>query len=214
MGFGRHPAVHMASRFRKHLESIVYAGMKPGRPRAESKPMPLLGPLRGPAKRWLSGGGRQDPLYLSNRTFSQKLVGWAKVGVPLLVVMVAVVFAFRMHRRSDKPAEILSPAEIAAKMLPDLNKPIHLDSNTDIEILEVYVEHDGGDKLLGKLRNNTSHEIQAGEVDFTLTGAGGSQVGAVSVKVNKLAAGATVPFTQPIAEKNAAAALVRDVRTQ
>src|ERR1017187_2431962 len=121
----------MASRFRKHLESVVYARMKPGKPKAESKRMRGLGPLRGPVDRLLSGGGRQDPLYLSNRTFRQKLVGWVKVGVPLLPVVVAVILAFVMHRRHDKPAEVLSPAEVAAKMLPGLNKPIHVNSNTD-----------------------------------------------------------------------------------
>ena len=204
----------MASRFRNFLESIVYAGMKPGKPTTESKRMRLLGPLRRPVEQWLSGGARQDPLYLSNRTFGQKLVGWAKVGVPLLVVVVAVIFAVRMHRRVDKPAEVLSPAEIAAKMLPELNKPIRVATNTDIEVLEVFVDHAAGDKLLGKLRNTTSHTIQAGEVDFVLIGVSGTQVGSVNVKVNKLAAGETVPFAQPIADKAAAAAQVREVRTQ
>ena len=189
--------------------------MKPGKPKAESKRMRGLGPLRGPVERLLSGGGRQDPLYLSNRTFRQKLVGWAKVGVPLLVVVVvAVVFALNRHRRSDNPAEVLPPAEVAAKMLPDLNKPIHVDSNTDIAVVEVYVDHAAGDKLVGKFRNTTDHEIQSGEVDFTLTGSHGTQVGSVNVKVSKLAAGATVPFAQPIAEKSATFALVREVHTQ
>jgi hypothetical protein len=214
MGFGRYPAVDMASRFRNFLESIVYAGMKPGRPKAESKRMRLLGPLRKPVEQLLSGGARQDPLYLSNRTFRQKLVGWVKVGVPLLVVVVAVVLAFVMHRRHDKPAEVLSPAEVAAKMLPGLNKPIHVNSNTDIEVLEVYLDHSAGDKLVGKLRNATNHEIQAGEVDFTLTGVNGTQLGAASVKVTKLAAGETVPFAQPISEKTATFVLVREVHTQ
>src|ERR1039457_2488859 len=124
MDFGRHPAVHMASRFRNFLESIAYAGMKPGKPKAQSKRMRLLGPLRGPVERLISGGGRQDPLYLSKRTFGQRFLGWVKVGVPLFVVVVVVVFGFRRYRRVDKPPEVLSPAEVAAKMLPELNKPI------------------------------------------------------------------------------------------
>lgn len=188
--------------------------MRPGKPKAGSKRMRLLGPLRGPVERVLSGGGQQDPLYLSNRTFGQKLLGWVKVGVPLLVVVAVVVFAFRTYRRQDKPPEVLSPAEVAAKMLPDLNKPIHVYSNTDIEVVEVSVDHAAGDRLVGKFRNTTDHEIQSGEVDFTLTGVNGTQVGAVNVKVTKLAAGGTVPFTQPIAEKAATFALVREVRTR
>ena len=214
MDFGRHPAVHMASRFRNFLESIAYAGMKPGKPKAESKRMCLLGPLRGPVERLISGGGQQDPLYLSNRTFSQKLVGWVRVGVPLLVVVVVVLVAFFMYKRTDKPPEVLSNAEIAAKMLPNLNKPIHVNSNTDIAVVEVYVDHTAGDKLIGKFRNTTSHEIQSGAVDFVLTGLNGTMVGAASVKVNNLAAGETVPFAQPIAEKTATFAMVREVHTQ
>ena len=204
----------MASRLRNFLDSIVYAGMKPGKPRSESKRMRLLGPLRAPAERWLSGGARQDPLYLSNRTLGQRVLGWVKIGVPLLVVVVAVIVAFGMHHRSDKPAEILSPAEIAAKMLPELNRPIHVDTNTDIEVLEVFIDHAAGDKLLGKLRNATSHTIQTGEVDFVLTAVSGTQVGSVAIKVNKMAAGQTVPFSQPIAENGASSAQVREVRTR
>jgi len=188
--------------------------MKPGKPKTESKRMRLLGPLRRPVERLLSGGGPQDPLYLSNRTFGQKLVGWVKVGVPLLVVVVAVVFAFLMHRRQDKPPESLSPAEIAAKMLPELNRPIHVDINTDIEVLEVYIDHADGDRLVGRVRNTTDHEIHSGEVDFFLTAVNGTQVGAASVKVNKLAAGQTFPFAQPIPQKAAAFALVREVHTR
>jgi hypothetical protein len=204
----------MASRFRDFLESIAYAGMKPGKPKAESQRMRWLGPLRGPVERLLSGGAHRDPLYLSNRTLGQRVVGWVRVGVPLVVLVVAVVFAFRMHRREDKPAEQLSPAEIAAKMLPELNKPIHVDKNTDIEVVEVYVDHADGDRLMGKLRNTTDHAIQTGEVDFVLTGVNGTKLGAVSVKVSKLVAGETVAFAQPIAEKAASFALVREVHTQ
>ena len=188
--------------------------MKPGKPKTESKRMRFPGPLRGPVERMLSGGSQRDPLYLSSRTFGQKLAGWAKVGVPLLVVVVVVVVAFAMHKHDDKPAEVLSNAELAAKMLPDLNKPIHVDSNTDIAVVEVTVDHTAGDMLAGKFRNTTSHEIQAGEVVFTLTGTNGTQLGAVRVKVSKLAAGDTVAFTQPITQKTATYALVREVHTQ
>jgi len=188
--------------------------MKPGKAKTESKRMRLLGPLRGPVERLLSGGGPQDPLYLSRRTFGQKALAWSKVGVPLLVVVVVAVVVFDSHKKQDKPAEVMSNAEIAAKMLPDLNKPIHVESDTDLAVVEVSVDHAGGDRLIGKIRNTTSHEIQSGEVDFTLTGVTGTQVGAVNIKVNKLAAGQTVPFAQPIAQKEATAALVRDVHSQ
>lgn len=173
-----------------------------------------LGPLRAPVERLLSGGVQQDPLYLSNRTFGQKVLGWVKVGVPLVAVVAAVVFAFLQYRREDQPPETMSAAEVAAKTLPYLNKPIHVDSNTDIQVVEVTVDHTNGDKLIGKLRNATNHQIQSGEVNFTLTGVNGTQVGAIAVKVNKLGAGETVQFAQPIPGKSVSFALVRDVHTQ
>jgi hypothetical protein len=205
----------MASRLRKFIESVVFAGMQPGKGRTESRWMRFLGPLREPVDRLISGGGNQDPLYLSSRTFGQKLLDFLKVSLPLAVVVGGIVFAFQSYHREDKPPEILSDAERAAKMLPDsLNKPIHVDTNTEVEVEEVFIDHTGSDKLVGKLHNNTNREIENGYVDFTLTGDTGTQVGSVMVRVKNLAAGGSMPFSEPIGEKDAKFALVRGVHTQ
>jgi hypothetical protein len=214
MGFGPRPIENMASHFRKFLESIVFAGMKPGKAKVESGRIRWLGPLRDPLERFLSGGRQQDPLYLSNRTFSQKLMGWLKVGAVLLVAAAVVVFALVKYQGAQQAPAALSPAEAAAKMLPNLSKPIHVNADTDLEVMEVHVDHLAGDRLKGKIRNNTGHKIQDGEVYFFLTGATGSQVGAANVKVSNLAAGQIVAFDQPVPEKTATFAIVREVHTR
>lgn len=188
--------------------------MKPGKPKAESKRMGWLGPLRGPVERFLSGGGNQDPLYLSKRTMGQRLLHFAKVGVPLLVVAGIALYIFARSRKADQAPEVLSPAEIAAKMLPNLSQPIHVDTNNDIAVLQVSLNHDSGDKVVGELQNTTDHEIENGDVDFTLTAASGTQLGTINVKVKKLPAGAKVAFSEPITQREAVFAQVREVRTR
>ena len=204
----------MASRLQKFVDSIVFAGMNPGKQRSDSRRMRLLGPLRGPVERFLNGGRHRDPLYLSSRSFGQKLLDWAKVAVPLGLVAGGVLYGFMKYHHDEKPPEVLSPAEVAAKMLPALSQPIHIEENTDLEVVEVLVKHESGDKISGKVRNATDHEIQYGDVDFTLTGNTGTQLGSARVKVANLAPGQVVPFEQAIPEKDATFAIVRDVHTR
>ena len=60
---------------REFLESIAFAGLKPGGQTAPKRQLPWLGPLRD---RLLSGGpAPTDPLYLTNRTLGRKLLSWS-----------------------------------------------------------------------------------------------------------------------------------------
>src|SRR5581483_8422277 len=58
---------------RKLWESVVYAGMKPGAAPQSVRIARWFGPLSGPVERFLSAGKPNDPLYLTNRSFGQKL---------------------------------------------------------------------------------------------------------------------------------------------
>jgi hypothetical protein len=205
----------MANRFRKILESIAYAGMKPDSSKPDARQLRWLGPLRGPVERFLSGGTQSDPLYLSNRTLGQRMRIWLLIGAPLVVLAVGVVVAVNVLEPPDAPPpKELTPAEVAEKTLPNLAKDIHLSVNTDVEVVEVHVEHGPADKLVGTVKNKTNHEVHTGEIIFDLTESNGTQLGAVSVKVSNLAAGATTKFELPIQQKNASFALVREVHTQ
>src|ERR1017187_7901477 len=73
------------------LESIAFAGMKPGAQTAPKRQLAWLGPLRGPVERLLSGGpAPTDPLYLTNRTLGRKLLSCSLIGIPCLALLAGI----------------------------------------------------------------------------------------------------------------------------
>ena len=76
----------MLKRFRQFIDSIVFAGLKPDAPREQAKRTRWLGPLRGLAGAFLLRPAPSDPLYLSNRTFDQKVKLGLAIAVPCLIV--------------------------------------------------------------------------------------------------------------------------------
>src|SRR5437016_5000933 len=81
-------------RFREWIESIIFAGMKPS---GGKNAQPLLrantfwGRLRQKFDTMLAGGAApNDPLYLSNRTWTQKVRSWGVITIPLLVLVAGV----------------------------------------------------------------------------------------------------------------------------
>jgi hypothetical protein len=116
------------------------------------------------------------------------------------------------------PAVVISPppagpsnAEIAAKMLPDIEKNIHIDSQSALEIQNVQVVSGFPARLVGVARNNSDHEIFKADLTFDLTDKTGSRQGAVSTEIKNIASRASVPFQFPIEQRSATFALVRDV---
>src|SRR5262249_17475090 len=72
----------MANRLRDLIESVVFAGLKPGAP-SSPRQNKRLGSLGRQLDRFLDGGAQSDPLYLSNRSLMQRarfvagiLVAW------------------------------------------------------------------------------------------------------------------------------------------
>jgi hypothetical protein len=207
----------MARRIREVIESIVFAGMKPGgAPATQSTRMRWLGPLQKPVERFLSGGpAPSDPLYLTNRTVGQRIRVAVVVGVPCLIVgsVIAMVLSRYVVKAPppDKPA--MSPAEIAAKMLPNIDR-VKIDTNRDLDVMEVHVDHTKGTAVTGTVMNNTTHEIQSAEIVFDLTDSTGSQLGGVSQRIEHLAPQIRQAFRLPVEQSTAMYALVREVKTQ
>ena len=195
------------------LESLVFAGLKPGGQKTQGSQFKWLGPIRGPLERFLAGGANSDPLYLTNRTLSRKIRSWALIAVPCLVLALAlgVTLSRLFDPPASKPPKELSAKEVAARLLPNLDKEIKVATNPDVQVVEVAVHHDGGSRLVGVVRNTTTHEIAAVDLFVDLTDSTGSQVGAVSGTVEKLPPSATKDFQFPIKQRNAAFALVRDI---
>jgi hypothetical protein len=198
-------------RIRKFLESIVFAGMKPGGQTAPKRGLAWLGPLRGPVERLLSGGpAPTDPLYLTNRTLGQKLLSWSLVGIPCLVLLagIGITLSSLLDPPEPKPAKELTAAEITAKLLPNMDKDFKLAPASDLQVLEAKVD---GTRLVGKVKNTSTTEIAGAELVIDLTDVDGSQVGAVSALVEKIPPSGTRSFEVPIKQRYAAAAIVREV---
>jgi hypothetical protein len=199
----------MANRFRDFVESIVYAGMKPGQRPSEG----ASGAKPGFFARFLSGPAPSDPLYLTNQSFGQKAKRYLLMSLPVLLVLAAGgLFSLRYFgARTEVGPKQLSAKELAAKTLPAFNKPIDLETNRDVEVTEVHFERG---VMVGNIRNLTTHAIVEAVVTFELADASDSRLGGVTVTETNLAAGATRTFKKPIDQVNAVSALVREVETR
>jgi hypothetical protein len=192
------------------LESIAFAGMKPGAQTAPKRQLAWLGPLRGPVERLLSGGpAPTDPLYLTNRTLGRKLLSWSLIGIPCLALLAGIgVKLSSLDPPLAKPAKELTAAEITAKLLPNMDKDFKLAPASDVQVLEARVD---GTRLVGKVKNTSTKEIAGAELVIDLADAEGSQVGAVSTVVGKIPPLGTRNFEISIKQRRAATATVREV---
>jgi len=196
--------------FRDKLESIVFAGLKPGAPASQSNRMRWLGPFRDAIDRLVSGSGSNDPLYLTNRTWLQHIRLWVLLAIPCLAVVgVIAFFLFGNVQRRDAAPKQTSKAALTSRMLPE----IPAGTNPDLEIMEVQVDPDTP-AIEGRVRNRTGRRIGHADVIFDLADQRGSRLGAVDVTIDGIAPGAIVSFRQPIAQHSANVAIVREVRTQ
>ena len=200
-------------RIREFLESIVFAGMKPGGQTAPKQQLKWLGPLRGPVERLLSGGpAPSDPLYLTNRTLTQKLKSWSLIAIPCVVLALGIVILSRsLQPPAPKPVKPLTAAEITAKLLPNLDQDIQLPPATDVQVIEIKVE---GSRLVGVVKNTTRREIAVTELVIDLTNAAGSQLGAVNAIVEKIPPSGSKDFQIAIQQRDAAFALIRNVTSR
>ena len=157
-----------------------------------------------------------DPLYLSNRTFDQKAKLWLAIAVPCLILAGVTVLGLSHVFRAKLPGPAPEPsaAELAAKLLPNVDKSIQIEVNKAVQVLDAHVESEGGMKVAGTVKNNTDRPIHTTEIILNLTDTTGSFLGAVSAQVDNLAPNATAKFQIAIEQKDAAFALVREVQTQ
>jgi hypothetical protein len=212
----------MFKRIKQFFESVAYAGLKPsgGKPlgAAVAKRSGWLAPIHDRIEKFLNKGGSSDPLYLSNRTFMQKAGVWLIIGVPSVVLLSGLGLVLSGVFNQDAPVAPppvgLSNAEIAQKMLPDLNKDLHIASQHDLEVQDVHLIHAGPIKLAGLALNNTDHAIKKVNLVFELTDRNGSRQGAVSTELTNLAARSTVAFQFGIEQQTAVFALVREIHIE
>lgn len=207
----------MVKSFREAIESILFVGMKPAAPSSSPKGKQRFGPLRGALERFLSGGASDDPLYLTNRTWGQRIRLGVVLAIPCAMVVGLVIFAlFGIgHVRKPVPQEV-TPAQRAAALLPsDLDRSFSVvNVHPDLDVVEVKVEHNGSPRVVGTVRNRTGKPLARAEVSFDLADAAGSRVGAVTVEVENVPPLGTAAFNVPISQESAVVGIVRDVRAK
>ena len=209
----------MWKRLKQFFEKLAYAGLKPrgGGPVKPGKPKSASA-LQAWIDSKLNQAGPADPLYVSNLSVGQKLKTWAAFGVPAAAVLAVLAFVLFRAQSGDAPPapipQMPSNAEIAAKLLPDLNGDLHIAKQGDLDIQDVHVVSGSPARLAGIAKNNSDRAIATAELVFDLTDKTGSRQGAVSTEVKNIAARASVPFTFPIEQTTATFALVREVRAR
>jgi hypothetical protein len=186
--------------------------MKPGAPESPAHEAPTDS-SPGAVQRFLDGKASHDPFYLTNRTVAQKVRLGLLIAIPPALVVAGVVYAVANRSVHVAPPRQLTNAEIAARMLPNLNETIDLHSNPEVDVVDVVVQG-GRQRITGTLRNKTDRVLSGVEVIFDLTNSKGSRLGAVNCKVDRIAAKSSVAFQTQITQQDAAYAIVREVRNQ
>jgi hypothetical protein len=131
-----------------------------------------------------------------------------------VVGVTALGLSHFFQAKGPGPAAEISGAELAKKLLPNMDTTLKIEVNKDVQLLDAHLEREGGMKLVGTVKNNTDRLIRTTEIVLNLTDATGSQLGAVSARVDNLAPNATGSFQIPIEQTDAAFTLVREVQTQ
>lgn len=195
---------------RKFLESLAFAGIKPGARNAPRSQPKWLGPLRKPIENLLSGGpAPNDPLYLTNRTAAQKLKSWSLALIPCLLMAVGVGYWLRSINPPEATPVNAHPAAQAKAQLPDdFGKDIKFPPPSDVRVLEVRVD---GTRLIGAVLNTSTRKIPLVKLIVDLVTIHNTTVGAVEVTVTELPPSGRKSFEVPLQQRNAALALVREI---
>ena len=135
--------------------------------------------------------------------------------MPLLILVggVGLSLSSILDPPESRPAKELSPAEVAAKLLPNL-KDLKVDVNHDIDVVEVRIERHGAIRMVGTVKNKSNHQIAAADVTCDLTDDGGTQLGSVTAHIEDIAPSATKNFDVPLIQGNAYFVLIREIETR
>jgi hypothetical protein len=204
----------MANRIRSIIESLVFAGLKPaGGVPAGPRPPRRLAWLRDKIERFLSGGRADDPLYLSNRTWKQKLRLWLVVGTPLVLLVGAATLFFTNVFTPQTPPPPKEPtnAEKLARLLPDLQNTVHIDALEGIGVDELRVLRDGPPKVTGLVTNKTDAAMSV-DIDLELADRSGSRLGSVTQMVKNVPPHSSARFEFAAADPTAMYAIVKKIR--
>lgn len=169
--------------------------------------------LRARIEILISGRAPDDPLYLSNRTWQQKLKIASLIGAPVLMLVALVTIGatdvFRFHKVNPyehSPTEALAPA-VPQKRMPD---PVL--APADLEVVNIRIAKDAHPPVVtGVVRNNTNQKVDSAEVSYYLADTDGSLVGTDATEVANVEPHGSVAFRTTLKVAKAEFVIVRDV---
>jgi hypothetical protein len=171
-----------------------------------------LDPLRERMDVFISGRAPSDPLYLTNRTWRQKLKIAALIVAPVLLLTILLTIGavnpFRIHKVA---ADQRPPDE--APLPAALPKPSSgpLSASTDLEVVNIRISRDSHPPTVtGTIRNRTDRKVDFAEVSYYLADAAGSMMGTDSTVVANVEPYGSVAFRAPLKMAKAEYVMVRD----
>jgi hypothetical protein len=170
--------------------------------------------LRERFETFLSGRAPTDPLYLTNRTWKQKLKLAGLIALPVLVLAVLIGIGstdpFHLNKADpyEHPLKEVAP-KVASKPLPDPKL-----APKDLDVINIRILTDVSPPVVtGIVRNNTGQDVESAEVSYYLADHNNSVIGTESTSVQNVRAHDSVTFRTSLKTVDAQYVLVRDVRT-
>ena len=177
------------------------------------RPVGFIEGLRGRIELLISGRAPDDPLYLTNRTWQQKVRLASLIAAPIVVlcalVMIAATDVLRLHKVDpyDHPSNDATAAAVPQKRLPD---PVL--AAADLEVVNIKIARDARSAVVtGIVRNNTGEKVDSAEVSYYLADTDGSLVGSDTTDVANVQPHGSVSFRIPLKVAKAEYVIVRDV---
>jgi len=191
--------------------------MTSGMPARKSQRDPLrrrFTPLRARIEIFISGRAPDDPLYLTNRTWQQKLKIAALIAAPVLLLIALVTIGstdlFRLHK-VDHPYEH-PPTEAPPPSVPEKHLPDPISDSMDLEVVNIRIARDAHPPVVtGTVRNKTGRKVDCAEVSYYLANTKGSLVGTDTTDVANVGPHASVNFRMVLKIADAEYVFVRDV---
>jgi hypothetical protein len=188
------------------------SGMPAGKPQLD-RLRKRFDHLRERIELFISGRAPDDPLYLTNRTWQQKLKIASLIAAPVLLLIALVTIGatdlFRFHKvdpYEHPPTEAPAPA-VPQKRIPD---PIL--APADLEVVNIRIARDVHPPVVtGMVRNNTNQKVDSAEVSYYLADTEGSLVGTDTTEVANVEPHGSVTFRMALKVAKAEYVIVRDV---
>jgi len=170
-------------------------------------------PLRARIEIFISGPPPDDPLYLTNRTWQQKLKIASLVAAPVVLLMAMVTIGatdlFRLHKVD--PYEH-PPTEAPAPVVPQKRLPDPVLAPAELEVVNIRIARDSHATVVtGIVRNNGNQKVDSAEVSYYLADTEGSLVGTDTTDVANVEPHGSVAFRMPLKIAKAEYVIVRDV---